>query len=359
MLHNQSKRKQNRRKANDGKQMTFFSLEERQEKLYSVSQSLEQLSRMIPWERFRPLLSTVYKDNAVKGGRPPYDEVMMFKCMVLQHLYNLSDEQLEYQLLDRLSFMKFVGISIASSVPDHNTLWSFREKLKKYGLTEKLFNLFGDFLCEKGYRIKEGIMSDATFVEVPRQRNTAQENESIKNGETPASFETKSPQTLSHKDMDARWTKKNDQTFYGYKDHVTADTDNKFIRSYEVTPANVHDSVPFLSILPECKTEGLPVYADSAYSSAEIEAELEYRKLTPEICEKGYRGKPLTAEQQNENRRKSKIRCRVEHIFGDMTNRMKVLAIRTIGLARAKVKIGLVNLTYNMRRFVSVETAAE
>lgn len=338
-----------------GRQVTFFSIEERKEKLTSIRETLDALNQLIPWESFRPLLSTMYKDNSVKGGRPPYDEVMMFKCMILQHLYNLSDEQLEYQILDRLSFMKFLDMTVASPVPDHNTLWGFREKLKKYDLTRKLFDLFDDYLSQNGFRINQGLMTDATFVEVPKQRNTREENEAIKKGEEPESFATKTPAQLSHKDTDARWTKKNEQNFYGYKDHVTADTDHKFIRDYRVTSANVHDRVPFLSILPEHGHGILTVYADSAYRSEEIEAELEYRKIQSEICEKGYRHSPLTARQLKANHRKSKIRSRVEHIFGDLANRLKVLSIKTIGLARAEVKIGLLNLTYNMRRLLSIQ----
>ena len=344
-----------RRIDSKGRQTTFFSLDERKEKLQSVSQTLDALDQLIPWENFRPLLSTLYKDNSIKGWRPPYDEVLMFKCMILQHLYNLSDEQLEYQILDRLSFMKFLDMTTASPVPDHNTIWGFREKLKKHDLTRKLFDLFDNYLSQSGFRINQGLMTDATFVEVPRQRNTRKENAEIKKGETPESFATKTPAQLSHKDTDARWTKKNDQTFYGYKDHITADTDNKFIRDYIVTSASVHDSIPFLSILPEDGRGLLTVYADSAYSGKEIEAELEYRKISSEICEKGYRNSPLTASQISENHRRSKKRSRVEHIFGDITNRMKVLGIKTIGIARAEVKIGLINLVYNMRRFLSVK----
>ena len=167
------------------------------------------------------------------------------------------------------------------------------------------------------------------------------------------SFEKKSVQERAHKDMDARWAKKNDEVHYGYKDHVTSDAEYKFIRDWLVTPANIHDSAPYLSILPERAIGNQTVYADSAYSALEITAELEYRGFNPEICEKGYRNHPLTEEQKLNNHRKSKTRCRIEHIFGDMTNRMKTLTIRTIGLARAEVKIGLMNLAYNMCRYLT------
>ena len=340
------------------KQATFFSAEERQEKLVSVRDTLQRLNQLIPWEEFRKILIQIRMENEVKGGRPPYDEILMFKCVILQSLYNLSDEELEYQILDRLSFMEFLGLNIASDVPDHNTIWRFRELLKKHDLTKRLFDLFDTYICRHGFYIRKGLMTDATFIDAPKQQNTPEENAAIKEGETPESFDKKSPQEWTHKDVDARWAKKGDERHYGYKDHVTADTEHKFIREYLVTPASVYDGTPFLSIIPDRAMGEQSVYADSAYGSSENLAELDFRGFIQEICEKGYKGHPLTEEQKKENNRKSKIRCRVEHIFGDMTNRMKTLSVRTIGLARAEVKIGLMNLAYNMRRYLTLTKTA-
>lgn len=342
-----------RRKQNN-RQVTLFSQEERKEKLVSTRDTLVRLNKMIPWEQFRKLLIRVRKDNSVRGGRPPYDEVMMFKCLILESLYGLSDEELEYQILDRLSFMEFLGLTISSDVPDHNTIWRFRELLKQHQLIHPLFDLFDTYLYHKGLMIRKGLITDATFVDAPQQHNTQEENEQIKEGKTPESFEEKSVQEMAHKDMDARWAKKNGEVHYGYKDHITADVEHKIIRMWLVTPASVHDSSAYLSIIPERAMSDQTVYADSAYNSSEIKAELEYRGFHPEICEKGYYKHPLTAEQKLNNQKKSKIRCRIEHIFGDMTHRMKTLTIRSIGLARAEVKIGLMNLAYNMRRYLTL-----
>lgn len=131
--------------------------------------------------------------------------------------------------------------------------------------------------------------------------------------------------------------------------------DNKFIINYCVTSANVYDGSVFLDLLPsEAETSDSVVYADSAYGSVENIARLRERGYTPEINEKGSRYRKLMDSQLKSNRRKSRTRCRIEHIFADMTVRANGLIVRTIGLGRALVKIGLMNITYNMRRYLTL-----
>ena len=197
-------------------------------------------------------------------------------------------------------------------------------------------------LAANGIITHTGTIVDATFVDAPRQRNNRKENEQIKNGETPEEWK-ENPHKLAQKDTDARWTKKNKETHYGYKDHVKVDAESKIITDYETTPANVHDSNEFTDFLGE---EDQVVYADSAYAGKEIPDNVENR-----VCEKGYRNNPLTEEQKQNNREKSKIRCRIEHVFGFMTVSMHGLTIRSIGLDRAKFQIGLTNLVYNICRY--------
>lgn len=188
----------------------------------------------------------------------------------------------------------------------------------------------------------KGTIVDATFVDAPRQRNSRDENKKIKNGEIPEEWE-KEPHKLSQKDTDARWTKKGDEKHYGYKDHVKVDADSKLILDYAVTPANVHDSNEFENFFNEQDEVG---YADSAYIGKKLP-----EHIRNEVCEKGYRNKPLTEEQKENNRRKSKIRCRIEHVFGFMTMSMHGLTVRSIGIARATFHIGLTNLVYNLCRY--------
>lgn len=314
-----------------------------------------RLKDLIPWELFREKLSSVRADYS-RGGRPPYDEVLMFKCLILQTLYNLSDAALEIEIYNRTSFRVFLGMNIASDVPDRNTIWKFRERLANAGLTESLFEEFNAFLSQEGLIVKSGTIIDATFVDAPRQRNTQEEYEAIKSGKScDEVFEGRSQRVKSQKDMDARWEYKNRETHYGYKNHVRATSDNKFVIGYRVTSASEYDgNVVFPLLSAKAEEEGAIIYADSAYSSADNIKELLDREYVPEICEKGARYRKLTEEQRDNNRRKSRTRSRIEHIFGDMSIRANGLFIKTIGIVRATTKIGLVNLSYNMRRFVTI-----
>ena len=196
-------------------------------------------------------------------------------------------------------------------------------------------------------------MIDATFIEVPRQRNGREENAKIKAGETPAEWlEESAKPMLRQKDMDARWTKKNEEKHYGYKNHVNADQAHKLVQSYAVTDAAVHDSQVFEALLDQTVDEDghkRALYADSAYRSQEKEAKLAADKITSRICEKGARNHPLTEEQKASNKEKSKVRARVEHVFGAQAQ-MGGHIVRTIGRLRAQVKIGMMNLVYNMVR---------
>ena len=186
------------------KTRNFFDEYYRLEKLSEKQDPLERLNKYIDWEIFRPLLTeALEKESNGKGGRPPYDLILMFKIIILQRYYNISDEQAEYQILDRLSFMRFLGITLSENVPDHNTIWMFREKLVKQVLVEKLFELFKQQLNKIGLVAHQGSIVDASFVEVPRQRNSREENKEIKENKTPERF-NENQNIKRHKDMDAR-----------------------------------------------------------------------------------------------------------------------------------------------------------
>jgi transposase, IS5 family len=337
------------------KQPGFFDLERRTQKLTAMGDPLVLLNAQIDWEAFRADLSCVHekKERKSAAGAKPIDVVLKFKMLVLQHLYNLADEGIEYQVRDRLSFMRFLGLQLEDRVPDAKTVWVFREALKELKLMDDLFARFHEQLAGYGYVAQKGQMIDATFVEAPRQRNKREENALIKAGESPEDWpEAKAEQ----KDIDARWTKKNNETHYGYKNHINADEQNKLIHAYKITDAAVHDSQVFDELLDHQLTqngEKRPIYADSAYRSQEREGELAKHGMRSEICEKGSRNHPLTDAQKESNRQKSKVRARVEHVFGAQSQ-MGGHWVRTIGLARAKVKIGMMNLVYNMKRLMQL-----
>ena len=321
----------------------------RLEKLSKLGDSLEKLNQAIDWDLFRPKLTKVFKKQAKgAGGRPPYDYVMLFKVLVLQRIYNLSDDQTEYQINDRMSFMRFLGLGLGDRVPDAKTIWLYRDTLTKANVIRELFDLFNGQLEEAGLITHTGTIVDATFVEAPRQHNHHDENNDIKQGKTPK--EWKKPENihkLRQKDSDARWTRKGREFHFGYKDHVKADADSKLITDYTVTPANVHDSQPMPAMIDESDKA---VYADSAYWGSVV-ADALPENVENHIHERGTKKQPLTEEQKASNRTKSKTRCRIEHIFGFMTNSMHGITVRSVGLARAEFNIGLTNLIYNLFRF--------
>ena len=324
----------------------------RLEKLREMGDGLITLDAQVEWEKFHPLLERVHKkERKSKAGAKPIDVVLMFKMLVLQSLYNLSDHQLEYQVRDRLSFMRFLGLDLFDRVPDEKSVWLFREKLKEQDLIGELFDKFYEQLAAQGYAARKGQIMDASFVEVPKQRNTREENAEIKAGEVPEKWD-ETPHKKSQKDVDARWAKKNNELHYGYKNHANVDQKNKLIQKYAVTNAAVHDSQVFKELLDHTEDKQgkkRPVYGDSAYRSEAHEKQLALDEIESQINEKGKRNHPLTEEQKQSNRKKSKVRARVEHIFGAQAA-MNGDFIRTIGILRAQVKIGLVNLVYNMVR---------
>jgi len=221
----------------------LFESENRELRLNEMGNPLEVLSQYVDFEIFRPTLESALftgerKSNA---GRPPIDCVLMFKVLFLQRYYGLSDHQIEYQIVDRTSFRKFLGIECVDDVPDEKTVWKYRELLTNTGVYDKLFSEFHSFMESKGLQFNEGRIIDASFVIAPRQRNTRDENEQIKQGAGNKLWND-NPHKKCHKDVDARWTKKRDETFYGYKQHTKVEKRNKIILSYDTTSAEVHDS---------------------------------------------------------------------------------------------------------------------
>lgn len=327
---------------------TLFDEQFKLERLSELGDPLEKLNKCIDWNLFRPTLNkAMAKEAKGPGGRPHYDYVVMFKILILQQYFDLSDEQMEFQITDRFSFMRFLGLRTCAKVPDQNTIWNFREQLKDGEWIKQLFDCFHRELRRNNLIVNKGKIIDATIVEVPVQRNNREENEQVKQGNTPQQWSEKK---RSHKDVDARWVKKNEEDFYGYKNHVKVDSKKKFVQDYAVTDAAVHDSLGGLELLTS-KDKGQELYADSAYSGEPFAEAVAAVQMINKVHQKGYRNHPLTKAQKRSNRAKSRVRARVEHVFGFLHQTTGGVMIRTIGLARAKVKIGLMNLTYNLFRY--------
>ena len=331
-------------------QASFVDLEDRYRQLSRSGDPLERLSRAMDWELFRPLLVRgEQKARKSNLGRKPVDRVLMFKMLALQNKYRLSDEQLEYQVTDRLSFMCFLGDMLAGDVPDSRTVWAFRDALDEAGLIEPLFELFNRARTDMGVMMNSGHIIDATFVPVPIQRNGVENNALIKDGAIPIEWGD-TPAKLRQKDTDAGFPKKGGQNHYGYKNHINVDKTSKLIAAYSATDASVHDSRELAVVLRPATGEGAggrAAFADSAYRSEATELSLIGSGHDSHIHELAWHNTPLSEQQEAENTGKSRNRARVEHVFGSMANSMGGIFLRSIGKARAVAGLGLMNLVYN------------
>ena len=343
----------------------FFDIDERLRELSSKGDDLDRLKRLVDFELFRAELEeAVPRADRSKGGRPPFDHVLMLKVLILQTMHSLSDERCEYLIKDRLSFMRFLGLGLADPVPDANTIWTFREALTKADAIEALFRRFDQALKMSGYLAMGGQIVDATIVAAPKQRNTNEEKKVLKEGRVPDAWKDK-PAKLAQKDRDARWTVKYSKAkpradgmpqvdlaipAFGYKNHVSIDRCHGLIRKWTATDAAAYDGARLADVLDRENTAS-EVWADTAYRSAKNEQHLTRHGFVSCIHRKKPKGRPMAQRTRIANARKSKVRSAVEHVFAYQKGPM-VLVVRTIGIARARVKIGLANLAYNMRRFV-------
>ena len=233
-----------------------------QREITQTVRGINKLNDVIDWELFRPELESLLgydNPDLSKGGRPPFDPVLMLKVLVLQKYHNLSDEQTEFQIGDRFSFMQFLGLQPGDSVPDEKTIWDFKGLLDKDGRdsARKLFECFASQLSGEGMIAREGSIVEASFVDAPRQRNTRKQNVQIKTGERPEGFEADTAKGRQ-KDCDAPWTKKNTETHYGYKNHAKVDAKSKLVVSYKSTAASVHDSQVLEDLIDERMKRFLP-----------------------------------------------------------------------------------------------------
>ena len=250
--------------------------------------------------------------------------------------------------------MRFLNLTMADVIPDSKTVWNFREQIVNLKLVDVIFDLFLKELKQLGLVVNEGKIIDASLIKVPKQRNSRDENKQIKNSETPKSFE-ENLNKKEQKDVDARWTKKNNVTYYGYKNHVKVDSKSKIIVKYEVTDASVHDSQTLESLLDE-KDADEDLFGDSAYRGQKQQDIISQKEINNKTCKKGYKNSPLTQEDKATNKEKSRVRSRVEHIFGFMQGAMNGMNLYAIGIKRIEGLVGLMNLTYNMFRKIQLQT---
>lgn len=332
-------------------QLGFFDVSDAYARLDATGDPLVGLERLVHWGGLEALMQGIVFErdgNGGKGGRKPLSGLMMAKILILQACNNLSDDRAEFLINDRLSFKRFLGLGLAEKSPDAKTIWLWRERVQHSGLHTKIFAWFEGELVRNGFEAKGGQIVDATFV--PTHKPTGKHTRQLAE-ETPLT-----PAQARQADPDATFTKKGETTHHGYKNHTNVDATWKLIRAAKITPNAPHDSTEFAGLLralkPEETEENRRVWADSAYRSAAAEAMLREKNLISHVHERAYRNHPLTAAQKAENRLKSSVRARIEHVFGHMETAMGGMLIHTLGLARAIVKITFKNLAYNLKRFV-------
>jgi IS5 family transposase len=344
----------------------FFDIDEGLAALSARGDDLERIKGLVEFELFRTRLETaVPRADRTRGGRPAFDHVLMFKILILQAMHSLSDERCEYLFKDRLSFMRFLGLGLADAVPDENTIWTFREALKKADAIDDLFRRFDEELRTSGFLPMSGQIVDATIVATSKQRNTIEEKAPIKDRCLPEPWKDK-PAKCAQKDRDARWTVKYTEAksredgssppfdlaipVFGYKNHIAIDRAFGLIRNWAVRHAAAHDGARLEDVLDRENT-GSGVWADTTYRSEKNEAMLSRRGLASRLHRKKPKGKAMPERMRVANARKSKFRSAVEHVFAHQKGLMG-LCVRMIGLARAKLIIGLDNLAYSMGHLV-------
>ena len=292
------------------------------------NETLDQLIRDVKWYRFEKLLARLKPEGA---GRPPYDPLLMLRALLLQQWYGLSDAELEEALNDRVSFRRFLGLSLEDAAPDHTTLCRFRNRLVDEGLADKLFGEFEKQLDQRGLLLKRGTMIDASLVATPHRPGSA-------DGERAAV------------DPDAELTARKGRrgTHYGYKMHAGVDQGTRLIRRLTLTPANINDTMRADELV--CGDEQA-VYADKGYAKRARNAWLKSLGIKPRIMHKSWGGGPkIRASQKRHNTLISKIRAEVEGVFATLKRWLGFDRVRYRGLARNTAHLHLVALAYNMRR---------
>jgi len=307
---------------------------------HDALKELDSVHELIDWSWLERVLQGIH--TSAKGERswPP---LLMFKALLLQSWYKLSDPALEKQLARDLLFRRFVALDIAESVPDHSTFWRFRQTLERLSLMEKLLNEINDQLTDQGLYIKSGGVSiiDASVIEAQQCRPNKDKDDQ------------------STQDPEAQWNVKagsdgKRKSTYGYKAHMNVDEDG-LIKSTDFTPGNVHDSNCFTELLDGDESSA---YADSAYASEKHDKWLKERKVENRIIKRAYRNNPLSKQDKQFNRLHSGTRCTVERVFGVLKLHYGMAKARYMGLNRNRTRFELMCVAHNIKRGLSIRQAS-
>ena len=292
---------------------------------------LDRLSGLAKWYRFEKLMAHLRDEGG--PGRPGYPVIVLFRALLLQSLYGLSERELEEALADRLSFKRFVGLSLEDTAPDHTVLNRFRNLLIEQGLLEKLFGELDRQLENSGLILKRGTMLDATLIQAvsapPKQ-------------ERPSN------------DPDARFAKRQGKSgsTFGYKAHMGVDEGSGLIRAVLTTPANVNDTTPADDLI---RGDEAAVWADAAYDTHARRARLKAEGKKPRIARRPNKHHPdLPPRLKRYNRLIARRRAAVETTFATLKRRMRLTCIRYVGLIKASAQVLLASIAFNMRRWATI-----
>ena len=272
------------------------------------------------------------KSKAVVG-RKQFDPLFMMQVIIVARRFGLTDKEMEIQLKTDILIQYLLGFKAIDykALPSAKTIWKYRNLFEKAGFMRTLFELSVDMNYDFDYEVlnTEDLIIDSSFCIVPRQRNTREENQIIKDGKGNELWND-NVNKKRHKDIDATWTKKRNETFYGYKAHVKCGVLSKVIYEVFTTTASTNDSKIIIPLL-EWRDTDKKLYLDAGYYGAEsLEKIISDYRIELNICERAFRGHPLTEEQKQSNRVKSKKRCRIEHVFGFIEQSMKGFIARTM-----------------------------
>ena len=335
----------------------LFVAARRNEKLAEFTGTLDRLETLVDWPGLAAAVNTSTGREAARpqGGRPPYPTEALLKIIVLQQLYgNLADEQMEYALLDRISWQRFIGMEQRRDLPDARTIWAFKDLIAKEDGADVLFKIVGEQLAQAGLQATGGQLIDATIVEVPKPHLSKEDKQSLEAGKTPDHWSAKQ---AAHIDTDAHWTAKRGQWFHGYKAHANVDQKHKLIRALVVTPANVDDRTALESLIDDSATQvatGKTIHADRGYCAKATREMLKSRGLRDGVARKDEASRFDQSEIHRRNAKLAKIRARVEHVFGGWEQTMGK-RLRCIGITRAKAQTLIQATVYNLRRWVTLD----
>lgn len=305
-----------------------MAIKERYENLLKVGDKLAEINKNVDWKKFAPIVSGLYDNKSEKGGRPNMDESLMVKMLVLQGLYGLSDQELERQVNDRISFQNFLGFP--EKIPDYSTVWYFRERLVKSGKDRAIWEEFQSQIESKGFGIRKGVAQDATIVT----------SDPGKSENKPRGDKAK-----TRRSKDGEWVKRKGGSKFGYKVHSKIDLDHEIVRDFEVTSAEVHDSKVDLT------EEGEVGYKDKGFAGQKT-------KSYPAIIKKKPKGGKLSFKDVHRNNRISKKRRRVERHYAVIKRVFNFGHVLVTTIPRVRVKTMFVLFCFNLYQLQTLAKTA-